>query len=301
MSVAFRVNKVALNTVGGEVEYAFPSALTVLAGSVGVGKSTLFELIKHGLGGDALLADVVDTSVTAVTLGITIGFRRLLLSRATSGKDSNRVRVFDLQEQVELEDHFVAKQEPTLSSLLLNAMDLPDDMRAAAKKGSTNQGARITFYDVLKYMYVSQADINKHIAGSGESYYQPKRRAVFEVLLDLTNPEILEAQSQIAKVRGEWEQAQHDFSVVSQFLADSNTQSRVDAERAQLKAARQEEHAQSLLASIRSLTSPAIDQVTQTLRDLLGEAERNLGDAQSSLALLQQQRTDYARERSLLK
>ncbi|AMU66837.1 hypothetical protein [Mycobacteroides abscessus] len=301
MSIAFRINRVSLNTIGGKVEYAFPSALTVLAGSVGVGKSTLFELIKHGLGGDALLADVVDTSVTSVTLDVTIGARRLLISRATSTPDSDRTRVYDLLEQVELEDHFIAKQEPTLSSLLLSAMGLPDDMRAAAKSGSTNQGARITFYDVLKYMYVSQADINKHIAGSGDSYYQPKRRAVFEVLLDLTNPGILETQSMLAKVRGEWEQANRDFSVVTQFLADSNTPSRIDAERAQLDAARQQENAQKRLASIRDLTSPAIDRETQTLRDLLGEAERNLGDAQSALAMLQQQRTDYGRERSLLK
>lgn len=301
MSITFRINKVNLTTIGGEVEYAFPSALTVLAGSVGVGKSTLFELIKHGLGGDALLADVVDTSVTAVAIDIAIGSRQLSLSRATSGKDADRVRVFDLIDQVQLEDHFVSKQEPTLSSLLLSSMDLPDDMRAAAKMGSTNQGARISFNDVLRYIYVSQADINKHIAASGDKYYQPKRRAVFEVLFDLTSPEILETQSRMAKVRGEWEQAQRDSSVVAQFLADSNTQSRIDAERAQLEASRQQEQAQTLLDSIRDLTAPAIDRETQTLRDLLGEAERNLGEAQSSLALLQQQRTDYTRERSLLK
>ncbi|MFT0761782.1 hypothetical protein VRY54_01775 [Actinomyces sp. F1_1611] len=301
MSITFRINKVQVTTVKGEDVYEFKSALTVLAGSVGVGKSTLFELIKYGLGGNALLADVVDKSVTSVTLDITIGSERFSLARATSGKETGRVSVFDLQEQAQLGDHFVSNQEPSLSSLLLAAMGLPDDMRAAAKTGSTKQGAHITFNDVFKYMYVAQADINKHIAGSGETYYQPKRRAVFEVLLGLTNPEILHAHSRIARVRGEVEQAQHDHSVVTQFLTDSKTQSRFEAQIALQEAARAKDNAQSLLASIRDEISPAIDRETQTLSDLLAEAERNLAYSQSSLALLQQQRVDFTRERGSLK
>lgn len=301
MSTPFRINRVALATVGGPVEYSFPSALTVLAGSVGVGKSTLFELVKHGLGGDALLADVVDTSVTAVTLDIKIGDRELALTRRTSSPESNRVRVYDLQEQVQLEDHFVDRQEPSLSSLLLAAMDLPDDMRAAAKaNGSTNQGARITFNDIIKYMYVSQGEINKQIAGSGDSYYQPKRKAVFEVLFDITNPQILELQSQVAKTRADWEEADRSFAVVTQFLADSRTQSRIDAERAQLAAVDQRQRAERTLDSIRAMTGPTIDRETQTLRQLLGEAEMSFAEAQTSLALLQQQKSDYSRERALL-
>lgn len=301
MSTPFRINRVALETVGGPVEYSFPSALTVLAGSVGVGKSTLFELVKHGLGGDALLADVVDTSVTSVTLDIKIGDRELALTRTTNTKDSNRVRVYDLREQVQLADHFVDRQDPSLSSLLLASMDLPDDMRAAAKAtGSTNQGARITFNDVVKYMYVSQGEINKQIAGSGDTYYQPKRKAVFEVLFDITNPRILDLQSQIARTRAGWEDADRSFSVITQFLADSKTQSRIDAERAQVTAVQQLERAARTLESIREMTAPAIDRETQTLRQLLGEAEKLFADSQASFALLQQQKSDYVRERALL-
>lgn len=202
MSIKFRINQVSMRTSGGPVVYEFRSALTVLAGSVGVGKSTLFELIKHGLGGgEALLADVVETSVTSVTLNITVGDQQFQLTRSTSPREWNRVRVFDINEQQSKPDHFVDKEEPTLNSLLLDALDLPDDMRAAASSGSTNQGARITFNDVFKYMYISQGEINKQIAGSGDGYYQPKRKAVFEVLFDLTSPEILDLRSQMATAR----------------------------------------------------------------------------------------------------
>ena len=68
MTTRFRIDSISIGTSNGVVTYEFPSALTVLAGSVGVGKSTLFELIKYGFGGDALLADVVEKHVTSVTL-----------------------------------------------------------------------------------------------------------------------------------------------------------------------------------------------------------------------------------------
>jgi hypothetical protein len=289
-----------MQTTGGLVEYEFGSALTVLAGSVGVGKSTLFELIKHGLGGEALLADVVETSITSVTLEVTVGAQQIQLTRSTLPREWNRVRVFDIKDQQRLPDHFIERDEPRLNTLLLDSLDLPDDMRAAASGGSTNQGARITFNDVFKYMYISQGEINKQIAGSGDTYYQPKRRAVFEVLFDLTSPEILELRSQIASIRGNWEGAEHDFTVVQQFLLDSNTQSRLDAEMAQFEALKQRADAEEQLDSIRELTTPAIDRETQMLRQLLGEAERTLAESQNSQTLLQQQHSDFKRERNLI-
>lgn len=302
MTTPFRIDAITIATSGGPVGYSFPSSLTVLAGSVGVGKSTLFELIKYGLGGDALLADVVTTSVSSVTVEISVAREKYSFNRSTSPKERARVKVFDLKDRASLPDHFTDKREPSLSSLLLTSMGLPDDMRAAARApGSTNQGARVTFNDVFKYMYVSQADINEEIAGSGQSYYQPKRKAVFEILFALTNPEILQIQSTIAKVRGDWDQAKHDFSVVFQFLKDSNTQHRIDAERGQLEASRQREQAVRELTSVREAIYPAIDRETQTLRDLLGESERNTAHAQNALAMLAQQKTDFIKERSLVR
>ena len=53
----------------------------------------------------------------------------------------------------------------------MTALGLPDDMRAAARTGtSSNAGARISFADVFSFLYVAQSDINRDIAHSQESY-----------------------------------------------------------------------------------------------------------------------------------
>ncbi|WP_144720041.1 hypothetical protein [Agrococcus jejuensis] len=299
MTTTFRLESISVRTVAGDVAYAFPSSLTVLAGSVGVGKSTLFELVKHALGGGALLAEVARASVLEVSVDIKIGSERLLLTRSIDSETSAVVRVRDLKEQIDLEDHYTDKREPSLSSLLLASMGIPDDMRAASKaSNSTKQGARISFADIFRYMYVSQADINKEIAGSGDTWYTPKRKAVFELLFGLTNPSILDLQSSIAKLRGEHENAQREHAVVLQFLADSGAQSRFEAEANQIDAQASIRDSTIELHGLREAIRPVIDRETRTLRDLLGEAEKSLAQAANVRTLLEQQRADFADERA---
>lgn len=299
MTTSFRIDSLSIDTIAGRVPYTFPVSLTVMAGSVGVGKSTLFELIKHTLGCDALLAGVVRSGVVSATVDLTLGESRYRLTRTVDPQTSGRVRVHDLVDQRDLPDHFTDKNEPSLNSLLLTALGIPDDMRAASKAStSTKQGARITFADVFKYMYVPQADINKEIAGSEDTWYVPKRKAVFELLFALTSPDILEIQSNLAAARGAHEAADEEYRVVAQFLSDSKTPSRIEMEIGLENARLQQLSAERDLEDLRNALRPAIDRETQTLRDLLNQAERSLGEAQNFLAVLDQQRTDFDTERS---
>ncbi|MCC3279485.1 hypothetical protein LJ754_09995 [Arthrobacter sp. zg-Y40] len=301
MTTIFRIDALRIQTSGGPVEYRFPENMTVLSGHVGVGKSTLFELIKFSLGGHGLLAGIVRSDVSAVAVEVSVGTSHYVLTRDIQPGRSNIVTVFDCDNKSFLQDHYVEKEEPALNTFLLQALGIPDDMRAASRSaGSTNQGARISFYDLFKYMYVSQADINEEIAGSADSYYQPKRKAVFEVLFALTNPELLELRSEVARTRGEWEKAKNDHSVVVQFLADSNTPTK-DAAQKQLSAAKEQKRlAARELNSYQEAVVPVSDRETLTLRDLLGDSERSAAEARNYLRFLSQQRADFVRERSLI-
>lgn len=298
MTTRFRLDALTVDTTQGDLSYHFPSALTVLAGSVGAGKSTLFELIKYALGGNALLAPVVVNSVRDIAARITVGDARYSLIRSIDPAKKQTVRVTDLITGERLVDHYLDARQPSLNALLLDELGLPADMRAAARtKTTTNAGARISFADIFSFMYISQADINRDIASSQESYREPKRKAVFELLFGITDSEILQMRSDLALGNGELEQAVRDHDVVLQFLRDSNTASRTEALAAQDEAIRIESAAAAEMDALRRAVSPVVDRETQTLRDLLGEAERNLADARSAAARLAQQQSDYSSER----
>lgn len=298
MTVTFRINEFVAHTATGDTKYEFPADLTVLAGPIAVGKSTLFEAMKYALGCDALLSDVMRTSVASVSIDVSLGSERYLLRRDIAAADTSHVIVVDLHDKTRLRDHSTsAAEEPSLNSLLLTALGLPDDMLAASSSSSsTKKGNRISFADVLKYLYVPQAEINRVIANSEDSWYAPKRKAVFELLFDLTSPEILKTQSDIAVARGRVEEVEKPAATVHQFLSDSQTPSREHLEHRQEETTKAQDNAARRLDEIRLGLAPAIDGETQVLRELLLQAEQRHGEAAEQRSFIKQQLVDFEAE-----
>lgn len=298
MTTRFRIDDITLDTTEGPVRYAFPSPLTVLAGGVGVGKSTLFELVKYALGGNALLAPVAEEHVLDVSVSVTIGGERYRLVRSLDPNAQLVVRVTDLVTGDRLQDHHVNDDQPTISGLLLEALGLSTDMRAASRSSrSTKRGTRISFNDVFSFMYVPQAEIGRDIAHSQDSYWAPKRKAVFELFFRLTDPGSLMRRSRLAEARGQLQVAAYDSGLVQRFLVDGGTANKLEAQLSQDQAAQDEATTLEEIARLREAMEPAIDRETQTLRDLLSEAERGLRDANNMAAVLSQQHADLALER----
>lgn len=298
MTTRFRIDDITLDTTEGPVRYAFPSPLTVLAGGVGVGKSTLFELVKYALGGNALLAPVAEEHVLDVSVSVTIGEERYRLVRSLDPNAQLVVRVTDLVTGDRLQDHHVNDDRPTISGLLLEALGLSTDMRAASRSSrSTKRGTRISFNDVFSFMYVPQAEIGRDIAHSQDSYWAPKRKAVFELFFGLTDPGSLMRRSRLAEARGQLQVAAYDSGLVQRFLVDGGTANKLEAQLSQDQAAQDEATTLEEIARLREAMEPAIDRETQTLRDLLSEAERGLRDANNMAAVLSQQHADLALER----
>lgn len=298
MTVTFRIDEVRLDTSGGSVVYAFPADLTVLAGQTGVGKTTLLELIKFGLGGDGLLAPVAIQHVIDVHLSVRVGGSRWQLSRALDVEGRRRVRVVDLITREREPDHSIGGEEPTISDLLMASLGLQTGLKAAARGSrSTSAGAQITFNDVFRFMYVPQSEMNRDIAASHDSYYAPKRRAVFELLFGLTNADVLRMRSEINTLRASLDEAKTAYATVDRFLVDSGIANRIDAEMRELKAQQDEIEAAAALQALQGELADVADRETQVLRDLLGDAERSLADARQLAISLDRERLEYNQER----
>lgn len=301
MTTRFRIEAVRLATTNGEVAYSFPSSLTVLAGGVGVGKSTLFELIKFACGGNALIADVAEKHVIDVSVDLTVGDERLGLVRAVHPDARGVVRVTDLVTGERQRDHRVDSGEPSLSDLLLTSLGLATDLRATSKSArATRPGNRITFNDIFTFLYVPQAEISRDIAHSKENVREPKRRAVFELLFGFTDATALEKRSEAATLRSKLQELQSRSAAIQSFLIDSGTTTQMDAMLRLQQAEQAESAATSELAGLREALEPVADTKTRTLRDLLTEAERGLAQARANEARLQQQLIDYEREAKAL-
>ncbi|WP_310962423.1 AAA family ATPase [Nocardioides terrisoli] len=299
MTSRFRIDQFRLETVEGPVTYNFTDDLTVLAGDTGVGKTTLFELIKFALGGDGLIAPVAAKNVSEVHLSIQVGTERLQLSRELDGDRRKNMRVTDLiTGDVRPKVAVSSDKETTVSGILLSALGLSTTMRAAARSpGSSRKGALITFYDLFKYMYVPQAAINQDIAGSRDTYYEPKRKSVFELLFGLTDAEVLDMQSELNDLNGKVAEANREAETINQFLTHSGMKLRIDAELALAQAIKEEKEGQDALIHLASEVEEVVDRETQVLRELLTDSERALNDAQELVSSLDREEAQYRAER----
>src|SRR5450759_56754 len=81
-----RISHVRLDGTSVPHIWDFPPGVTVLVGAVGGGKTSLLNLIKFCLGGDAPITSEILGVAESVTLDIHIGDRRLSLTRGFSEK-----------------------------------------------------------------------------------------------------------------------------------------------------------------------------------------------------------------------
>lgn len=301
MTVPFRIDRFRLETTEGPVVYNFPDDLTVLAGDTGVGKTTLFELIKFALGGDGLIAPVAVANASEVSVSITAGRERLELVRELDKDRSKNVRITDLITGDVRPKVPLTGTDRTVSDALMEALGLPTTMRAAARStGSSAKGNLITFNDVFKYMYVPQAAINQEIAGSRDSYYDPKRKSVFEILFGLTDADILAWQSEFNLLNGQVKETKREAETVVQFLVASGMTLRIDAEMALANAITEQCEGEQALIRLANEVEDAVDRETQVLRQMLADSERSLNDAEVLVTSLEREGADYRSEKRQL-
>lgn len=298
MTTRFRIDSFTLGTTGGDVIYDFPSDLTIISGPTGVGKTSLLELLKFALGGKGKLSPVARHEVHETSLDLTIADARVRIRRSLDSQKRKTARVWDLSDNQRLPDHYIDNGTPSLSSFLMERLGFPADMRAAARSGASSRaGALISFNDVLSFLYVPQYDINRDIANSAESYLNPKRQSLFELLFGLTDSKLLAMRSDINTLKAEIDKAQSEHATILAFMNESRTTSRMEAEQALDDARRQQIEAEAQQRVLAEDLDPVTDRETLALRDLLSEAERSFAEAKSVYDSTLRERSEYAAER----
>jgi hypothetical protein len=294
VSVRLRINSIELDTDGGIVKHSFSGPLTVLSGPVGVGKSTLFELIKHAIGGNARIAPVVRDHIRGVSVQLEVADLALRLTRRI-GADANRVDIRDLQEGRDLGSFLVntgKKDDPasTISSMLMKSMGLPIDVFATSKTRSS----RITFNNVWSFVYVEQREIDRSVARNNDSWSEPARKTTFELLFGLTDSTFLELRKKERETEERVAASAKEESAVSAFLSDSRTRTRSEAITVADDQRRRKMDAEKRLASLQDQANSVRGEVG-VVRDLVLQAREEMGELQRKQREILLSRDDQAR------
>lgn len=213
----------SLDTSSGQHTYEFTQPITVLSGPYGTGKSSLLELIKHALGGTATLTPAVQGNVRRVVLTAQVGDRTLILRRSTQGS-MGHVDVVDPGSGV-TERRLPVKPrtgQPTISSYLLDLLELPQTAIPSSRARSRGKATNITFNSVYTYLYLEQMEIDRSVVHHLDKVREPTRRAVFELLFGLSDAISFDLEVQIGKLNEQITQARAEAKTVRTFLEQSD-------------------------------------------------------------------------------
>lgn len=223
MPVKMRIDKVILATERRDYEFSLDGPCTLLAGPVGTGKSSLLELIKHALGGNAVLTPVVRREVRHVQLQVSLQDSHFDIKR-NLGRDAGTVEILDSAGGGLLQKCSVRARlnEPSISDFLLETLGVPAVRIPRARTKSTAATVPLTFNDLFSYIYVEQQEIDRSIVHHLEVFREPKRRATFELIFGLADPELLAIEVRLGAVKDELRMARERSAAVEAFIKTAN-------------------------------------------------------------------------------
>jgi hypothetical protein len=182
MATELRVRSVQL--IGSEElnRWEFPRGVTVIVGDSGGGKTSLLNLIKYGLGGDARVTRDITEAGEGVALQIIAGNRELLLRRSFTTK---KTLVAVSEGDLSLGEFSVQNGQPRpwISSLLLEALGIPAIRVPSSRKGKSTRLHALSFQDVFAYCYLDEEEIDQETVNDRKPYGAgSKRPYTFELL-----------------------------------------------------------------------------------------------------------------------
>jgi DNA repair exonuclease SbcCD ATPase subunit len=296
MAAPIFIRELRLDAPTDSKVYRFDPGVNLILGSVGTGKTSMLQVIKYALGGNATLSRAVRETVVATTLSVQFGSQRMLIHRAL-GEPGLQIT----DDDGTLAYSAVGQRSLTpVSDRYLDALAIPRIRLPRSRSRPTSDTVSVSFWDVFEYLYLNQTQMDTSIVHHTDSVRDAKRRATFELLYGITDEDLARLEVERGKLRSDISAAKRRIESIGQFL----TASKVPAE-AELRLALEKVSAEALsadgkLASLKRegrQETPKADQDRLELLALQGQlvdlhdrrnaAERELTSLASVAAQLQ--------------
>ncbi|MFI9811584.1 hypothetical protein [Saccharothrix variisporea] len=234
MATTLRLLKLTVTTASAERTYSFAEDLTVITGAVSTGKSSLLMLIKHALGGNAVLTPAVVDNVRHVTLEVVVGSSLLRLRREVMG-DQGRVQLLELGSDVPERIFPISSRNPdetTLSRFLLSELGIGVHKVPKSRSRRTGDALSVGFGDVFSFCYLQARTIDSSATGHHDPGRDAKRKTMFEILLNIVDPEVIRLQVERNAIAEQAREQEKTCEAIRRFL-EANGYADRDALRAE--------------------------------------------------------------------
>lgn len=223
MATNLRINELTISTGMSDYTYSFRMPVTAIVGPIGCGKSSLLEVVKHTMGGSATLTQAVEENVIRASVGITAGADHFVLQRAVRGVTNTiDVRAVSTAEVLGRRSVREAGGDESLSRLLLNSMGIPAVVIPRSRSRAAAPTSSLTFNDIYSYIYLQQAEIDRSVVYHLDAFREPKRKATFELLFGLTEPDLIAYEVERGQITDLLRAAQARTATVRGFLQESS-------------------------------------------------------------------------------
>src|SRR6266508_100188 len=306
MSVRMRFVELALTTESGRHPYRFRPGVNVIAGPVGVGKSSLFELCKYALGGRGVLTWAVHQAVQRVSLSLSIGGGDYLFVRDIGtasksvefrdGRDGSLIETCDVEPRGERQ---------WISDVLLGLLERPARRIVRATNRPAAETVAISFNDIYRYLYVPQAEIDRSVVRHLDRTLHRKRLATFELLYDLADDRLIDLEISRAELREQLTAARVEVANVATFLQHTNAPAEEELRFEQFRLAAEAETISRRLRALREHVRESthfadasrqdLAALKEELRDLRDQLEAVSFEIQRHQALIAQLELDRVR------
>ncbi|MFD9606362.1 hypothetical protein [Streptomyces sp. NPDC059970] len=218
-----RFHTLTVTTADAEKTYRFEGPATVVSGPSGTGKSSLLMLLKHVVGGKAVLTPAVRDHVLSARAEVFIGEQHMVLKRTVNGDRSDQVDVLDPSTLATRETFSVRADENlrSLSDYLLTAVNFPRETISTSRDGKAAT-RDLTFIDLFVYADREARNIDREVVGHLDTWFNPKRTALFKLMFALTDSTVLELSRQLGELKEELRKKAAESENVLNFLGVSD-------------------------------------------------------------------------------